>query len=403
MFIFMRKAARRIFHGFLNLCHSIASRCKIFWTFLKVRLSLNFKSAKDVVPPKPLQDVYPDRGGLSEVIPYEITTPRCFVSIIIPMYNAAEFIIPCLESVLQQRTHYSYEVILVDDGSTDNTVELIKPYLVHKEFRLIQQENHGQSYARNRAIEQSAGQCLFMLDADDLLLSGAIETMCLEAEKQNADIVECGRIRFHDELKSEELPTDYKVSIYSAAVDSSFIITSTGFSTGMLFHRDLWQSLRFPEGYIFEDVITKFILRRKARKVAKLDIAFYGYRMNRTSSSHQALNLKHLDSVWVFPKIVDLCQNEKVPFDAVFYLLALNHITVLNAITVGRMPTDIAMAGFCEMQKQLKQIVPYRSRKIPRTFRILEKAVLRGNFSAWKSAADTVVSHRMLSKWREIN
>ena len=369
----------------------------------KARSLIRHTPAIDVTPEKPLQDFFPDTGNLSKVIPYQIQTPTCHVSIIVPMYNAEAFIAECLDSVLQQKTQYSYEVLLIDDGSTDHTLDLVTPYLAHPEFRLIQQENHGQSYARNRAIEQSAGQYLLMLDADDLLFPGAIEILCREAQRQKADIVSCTKVRFRGSPDKRNIPVNYRVRLYHASSDDSFVLTSTGYSAGILFHRDLWKSLRFPEGYIFEDVITKFILRRKANCVADLDAVLYGYRINQASSSHVKLNLKHLDSVWVFPKIVSLCKSEGTPLNATFYLLALNHIAILNAITVGRMPDDIALAGFCEMQKQLQSLAPYRPRHIPRQFSILEKAILRGNFPAWKLAADTIISNRLLSKWREID
>ena len=403
MIHFFRKVISHIFQKIEVFMHPMINFICANRKIKKVRDMIRREPAIELVPEKPLQDFFPDVGNLSKIIPFQTVIPEYDISIIIPMYNAAEYIVPCLESVLQQDLNASYEVLLIDDGSTDDTLERIAPYLARSEFKLIRQENHGQSYARNRAIEQSAGKYLFFLDADDLLLPGALEILFREAKKQKADIVECEKIRFHDVLEPRITPNHYRLHLFNAAEQPLAVLTSTGYSAGILFDRNLWKTLRFPEGYIFEDVITKFILRRKANCIAKLDVALYGYRINHSSSSHQTLNLKHLDSVWVFPQIFALCKSEGVSLDSVFYLLALNHITILNAITVGRMPDDIAMAGFCEMQKQLKQLLPYRPKRIPKTFRILEKAVLQGNLEAWKLAADTVISYRLLSKWREIN
>lgn len=96
------------------------------------------------------------------------------LSIIIPVYNAYLLINRCLDSIFHQTTQYSYEVILVDDGSTDNSVEIIK---ARKEENIIlyQQQNAGPSVARNKGVELSHGKFCAYLDADDYWEDGFIE------------------------------------------------------------------------------------------------------------------------------------------------------------------------------------------------------------------------------------
>lgn len=96
------------------------------------------------------------------------------LSIIIPVYNASLLINRCLDSIFHQTTQYSYEVILVDDGSTDNSVEIIK---ARKEENIIlyQQQNAGPSVARNKGVELSHGKFCAYLDADDYWEDGFIE------------------------------------------------------------------------------------------------------------------------------------------------------------------------------------------------------------------------------------
>ena len=96
------------------------------------------------------------------------------LSIIIPVYNASLLINRCLDSIFHQTTQYSYEVILVDDGSTDNSVEIIK---ARKEENIIlyQQQNAGPSVARNKGVELSHGKYCAYLDADDYWEDGFIE------------------------------------------------------------------------------------------------------------------------------------------------------------------------------------------------------------------------------------
>lgn len=96
------------------------------------------------------------------------------LSIIIPVYNGALLLNRCLDSIFNQSTKYSYEVILVDDGSTDNSVELIK---ARKEPNIVlcQQQNAGPAMARNKGVELSKGRYCSYLDADDYWINGYIE------------------------------------------------------------------------------------------------------------------------------------------------------------------------------------------------------------------------------------
>lgn len=104
------------------------------------------------------------------------------LSIIIPVYNASKLLNRCLDSIFSQDTHYSYEVILVDDGSSDNSVELIK---ARKEPNVVLflQQNGGPSAARNKGVELAKGKYCAYLDADDYWMPGFIEQTVSFLEK----------------------------------------------------------------------------------------------------------------------------------------------------------------------------------------------------------------------------
>lgn len=88
------------------------------------------------------------------------------ISVIIPVYNASLLLNRCLDSIFRQKTQYTYEVILVDDGSTDNSVELIKAR-TETNIRLFQQRNAGPAVARNKGVELAQGRYVCYIDADD--------------------------------------------------------------------------------------------------------------------------------------------------------------------------------------------------------------------------------------------
>lgn len=96
------------------------------------------------------------------------------ISVVIPLYNKAPYIRTTIDSVLNQ-TCDDYEVIIVDDGSTDNSVEVIKSNYTSEKIRVIQKENGGPSSARNRGVQEANGEWVVFLDADDMLLPFALD------------------------------------------------------------------------------------------------------------------------------------------------------------------------------------------------------------------------------------
>lgn len=131
------------------------------------------------------------------------------LSIIIPVYNKSKLINRCLDSIFHQSTQYSYEVILVDDGSTDDSVELIKR---RKESNLVlyQQQNAGPSVARNKGVELSHGKYCVYLDADDYWSDGFIEKAVSFLE-QHDECVAVNVAQRHMTVSGEHIaPSCYK-------------------------------------------------------------------------------------------------------------------------------------------------------------------------------------------------
>lgn len=131
------------------------------------------------------------------------------LSIIIPVYNASKLLNRCLDSIFGQETHYSYEVIMVDDGSSDNSVELIK---ARKEPNIVlfQQQNAGPSVARNKGVELATGTYCAYLDADDYWMQGFIEKT-VSFLKKHKDCVAVNVAQRHLSVSGERLvPACYK-------------------------------------------------------------------------------------------------------------------------------------------------------------------------------------------------
>ena len=113
------------------------------------------------------------------------------ISVIIPMYNVEEFLNECLDSVVNQDYGLeNMEVILIDDGSTDQTMSIAKAYAKKYGFILLQNaENSGQAISRNRGIKKATGLYTVFLDSDDMLYSNALSHLYQEAMKTEAELV----------------------------------------------------------------------------------------------------------------------------------------------------------------------------------------------------------------------
>ena len=214
------------------------------------------------------------------------------ISIIIPTYNYAQYICEAIESVLNQ-TYKDFEIIVVDDGSTDNTKEVIKPYL--NKIKYIYQQNSGPSAARNRGIKEAKGEYIAFLDADDIWLAQKLELQIKFMEKEKevglifSDMIlfnEKGIIKnsflkeklFFNKLSIKPLSFTEKViydNVFNALLQENFIPTNTvivkkecfnkvGFFDKTLFSvedRDMWLriGLFYDIGFINSPlVLTRF-------------------------------------------------------------------------------------------------------------------------------------------------
>lgn len=116
------------------------------------------------------------------------TNEHVDLSIIMPAYNVEKYIKEAIDSVLNQKTKYNYELIIVNDGATDNTKKIIQSIESDK-IKYIEQKNQGLSGARNTGINNAVGKYITFMDSDDLLEDGSIEIMMDALINNKADVV----------------------------------------------------------------------------------------------------------------------------------------------------------------------------------------------------------------------
>lgn len=110
--------------------------------------------------------------------------------IIVPVYNVIEYLEDCIKSLLVQETGYSYCVVFVNDGSTDESANILNKYAKKENVYIINKKNEGVAEARNIALKYIRGKCVLFVDADDMLMDNAIEVLMRKSVETDADIVE---------------------------------------------------------------------------------------------------------------------------------------------------------------------------------------------------------------------
>lgn len=167
------------------------------------------------------------------------------VSIITPCYNGAKYISETIESVISQ-TYTDWEMIIVDDGSKDNSVEIIKTYSEKdNRIQLVQQPNGGSSVARNKGISLCTGQYIALLDADDLWDSTFLEKQINYLKRKNAICVSCSYRRIDD--KSQEILHPLKVKSIITYKDMT-VMNRIGCLSG------LYDSSKYGKIYLKEEL-----------------------------------------------------------------------------------------------------------------------------------------------------
>ena len=211
------------------------------------------------------------------------------LSVIIPLYNCQRFICQCLDSIYAQGME-DCEVIVVDDGSTDNSRNLVAGYAVaHTNLVLINQENSGVAMARNTGIECARGKYITFVDADDLLVGGSLRRLVDIAKSYDADMVKAWHKKVPEDAMAEgyECYADDAVRVMSG---HEAIVKETkldeGYCWGYLIRSSVIKAyaIRFPEGVMFmEDwaFITQVMVHAQCFVVAPL--LYYLYRDNASS------------------------------------------------------------------------------------------------------------------------
>ncbi|MBQ4104712.1 MAG: glycosyltransferase [Clostridia bacterium] len=229
------------------------------------------------------------------------------ISVVVPVYNVENYLERCILSIINQ-TYQNLEIILVDDGSTDNSGAICdKLALKDPRIKVIHKENGGLSDARNAGIKEASGKYIGFVDSDDHIAPLMYEKLLSTLEENGADISICNYVYVHETTNEEdeemsslspiknELLTKReafeKINAYSNGY--SFYVTAWN----KLYKKELFSDLSFAKGKLHEDEFIVHRLFEKCEKIAVCDDVLYFYIIRKGSIMNSKVSEKSLDAI----------------------------------------------------------------------------------------------------------
>lgn len=258
------------------------------------------------------------------------------ISIIIPVYNVGEYIKECLDSILMQ-TYKDLQIIIVDDGSSDNTMDIVKGYDdKFKDFTILYQKNAGVSVARNTAFDHIKGEYTIYIDPDDFLELNMIENMYNRATKANVDIVISEFYVYYNSKDNRNYVEKYNVDprkIYNnyEVMDLVLNYELQGQLWNKLFKTELLKRINFsfePNRYI-QDAFPVFKAIYASKGICFIDKPLYYYRQRATSTVHKKNAKLAEDYYHAMSSIINYIKDKDIKVDRkslnIFRIKVLSH------------------------------------------------------------------------------
>ena len=321
------------------------------------------------------------------------------LSIIVPIYNVAPYLRKCVDSLLAQDIS-NYEIILVDDGSTDDSGAIadelvdafrLSPLASRLEMRVIHQSNSGLSEARNTGTREAKGQYILFVDSDDYLQPNTLGTLLEQAERDNLDVL---RFRYQNVKESGEvfvphegMKIDYNDYSANPTDGLNFLNDRLGiqcYVVQFLVKTEIVRQELFTPGIYFEDTDWTPRMLLRAKRVASTEVIVYNYLWREgsiTLSQHDIVKQRKQlkDKLYVLDKLNNLGKNvdDRRWFDSMISGLVINVVGMLSSIF------------FSERKQYIKQIkalniLPITTYHIaPRAQRKVKLINLSINFAVW--------------------
>lgn len=237
------------------------------------------------------------------------------VTVIVPVYNAENYIRHCMDSLINQSLQ-DIEIIAINDGSTDNSLEILREYETDERVTVLTQEDLGQGNAVNRGLDMARGKYVAECDADDFARTDMYETLYKAAEQDNCDVVRCSYVEFFADGSTnlyKMIPNEYCYEVYKLTDLPHRLKAATIWCSVLLMpaiaRREflLKEGIRYREGKIFEDTSLSFKIRTAAERYKFIPDYLYFY--NRSNPQSGSATIK--DTYSICEQYAEICRWNK--------------------------------------------------------------------------------------------
>lgn len=311
------------------------------------------------------------------------------LSIIVPVYNGGKYLQKCLLSLLNQKTNIEYEIVCVDDGSKDDSLEIL--YALKREYGekivVYHQNNGGIAQARNQGIALAKGEYVGFVDNDDTVSPYYIDVLINEAQKHQADIVQAGytRVRTDGSMIYEDCVMSKMILNNDGCY--SFVSFISGFIWTGIYKKALFEKVRFNVGYWFEDMITKLVIAREAKTAVVLNESLYHYTLHDGNSSKtlwKTNSIKSLDGLFLPIELYDLSKNKlQLPINEQINNLIVHELCWQLPFRMKGLSLSLQKAAFVIARNFFIQN-SISSNNCDFSWNLLSKAILDGKFNRWR-------------------
>jgi len=288
----------------------------------------------------------------------------CKVSVIIPVYNTEKYLKECLDSIVNQSLE-DIEIICIDDGSTDNSLEILREYAENdSRFKIFSQENNGQGSARNYGLDVAKGEYIYFMDSDDFIELNTLSDCYNEANKNNLDFLMFQLINYDESKKSLYHDNDYDMpnvgdsvadNVFSYADLNHLIFQVAVSPVNKLYSKKFLDDInvRFPEDVIFEDNVFFWNVFLNAKRIKFLKHHYYIRRRHSSSTTGNA-GIRFVDTLEIHNRIFIIFKKFNI-FDE-FKKYLFNKKVVLANVRFNQVNDEVKSVFFNEMKNDFKEM-----------------------------------------------
>lgn len=282
------------------------------------------------------------------------------ISIIVPVYNVEEYLSRCIDSILEQ-TFTDFELILIDDGSTDNSGKICDEYSKKdSKVKVIHKENGGLSSARNFGIDVASGKFLGFVDSDDYIEKDMYELLYEDICKINADIAICG---IYDKYENKCHRNKYPMQKCVLGSEQAFKLALEGktipvSAVNKLYKREIFKKKRFPVGKNYEDAFLIPELLINSNKVSYNPLPKYYYVHRENSITTNEFKIKDLDIIDAYTKNLVFVKSNYPQFESqALFRYIWSYMFVFDKICMSKEFNGIDI--YNNIVNEIKRYIPF--------------------------------------------